>query len=130
VYSLADAFDNQSIIDFLYWWGVSTSATIGAPDDTKANEVYTGANGLPNWSVKNSTRFKTTTLTTTDFDAVSDATPCIDNANGADQTLMGNLAVGDVFAFKSDAGKSGLIRVVAITTGTAGDITIDVKVEK
>lgn len=130
VYTLAQAFNNQAIIDLLYWYGASTLATIGAPDDDKANEVYTGVNGLPNWTVKNATRFKTTTLTATDFDAVTDATPCIDNATGADQTRIGNLAVGNVFAFIAVTGKHGLIKVVAINAGAAGDITIDVKVEK
>lgn len=130
VYTLAEAFNNQAVIDLLYWYGSTTLATIGAPDDDKANEVYTGVNGLPNWSVKNATRFKTTTLSAAEFDAVTDATPCIDNATGADQTRIGELEVGDVFAFLAVTGKHGLIKVVSINTGAAGDITIDVKVEK
>jgi hypothetical protein len=130
VYTLSEAFQNQTIIDFMYWWGASTSATIGAPDDENANLVFTGTNGLPSWTTKNGTRFKPTTLTPAEFDAVADATPCIDNATGSDQTRMGELEVDDVFGFVSVTGKHGLIKVVAITTGTAGDITIDVKVEK
>ena len=130
VYTLAEAFANQTIIDFLYWYGASTQATIGAPDDDLAAEVYTGVNGLPNWSVKNGTRFKATALSATDFDAVTDATACIDNATGADQTRMGALAEDNVFAFITVTGKHGLIKVVGINAGAAGDITIDVKVEK
>ncbi len=130
VYTLAQAFANQTIIDFMYWWGASTNATIGAPDDANAGLVFTGVNGLPNWTVKNGTRFKVTTLTTTEFDAVDTDEVCIDQATGADQTRMEDLAVDDVFAFITVTGKHGLIKVTSINTGAAGDITIDVKVEK
>jgi hypothetical protein len=130
VYSMNDAYNNQASIDFLYWWGSSTSATIGAPDDANANLVYTGATGLPNWTIKNATRFQTTALTAAEFDAINDGNVLATNASGADKTRIGTLAVGNVFAFKSVTGKSGLIKVTNITTGAAGDITIDVKVEE
>ena len=130
VYTLQQAYANQAAIDFLYWWGASTSATIGAPDDANANLVFTGTNGLPNWTIKNATRFKTTTLTATEFDAITNGLDLAANAAGADQTRIGNLAVGNVFAFKAVTGKHGLIKVTDINTGEAGDITIDVKVEQ
>jgi hypothetical protein len=130
VYTLAQAYANQAAVDLLYWWGASTSATIGAPDDANANQVYTGPNGLPNWVTKNATRFKATALTAAEFDAIDDGAPLITNATGATETRMGSLAVGNVFAFKTVNNKHGLIKVVAITTGAAGDITIDVKVEE
>lgn len=131
VYTMQEAYNNQPIIDFLYWWGSSTDATIGAPDDPNAQLVFTGIYGLQNWNVaKNGTRFKLTALTAVEFDAVTDATPCINNASGSDQTRIPNLAVGQVFAFVSVTGKHGLIKVDAINPEAAGDITIDVKVEK
>ena len=130
VYTMAEAFAKQASIDFLYWWGASTSATIGAPDDDKAILVYTGVNGLPNWTTKNATRFKTTLVTATEFDAIDDGQVLADKASGADQTRVGTLAVDNVLAFITVTGKHGLIKVTNITTGTAGDITIDVKVEQ
>jgi hypothetical protein len=131
VYMLDQAFANQALIDFIYWWGASTSATIGAPNDANAAQVFnTGAYALSNWTTLNATQFKTTTLTSADFDAVTDAAPCISNATGADQTRIGTLAVDQVIAFISVGGKHGLIRVKAITDGSAGDITIDVKVQQ
>lgn len=130
VYTLPQAFANQAAVDFLYWWGASTSATIGAPDDANANLVYTGVNGLPNWTTKNATRFKASALTAAEFDAINDGNVLAANATGADQTRMGSLAVGHVFAFKTVSGKHGLIKVTNIVTGAAGDITIDVKVEQ
>jgi hypothetical protein len=130
VYTLAQAFANQVVIDFLYWWGASTSATLGAPDDDKAALVFTGVNGLPNWTTKNATRFKETTLTTAEFDAITDGNVLATNAAGSDQTRVEALVVGDVRAFITATGKHGLIKVTDINTGAAGDITIDVKVEQ
>jgi len=129
VYTMAEAFANQAIIDFLYWWGASALATIGSPNDPNAALVYTGPNGLQNWNTKNDTRFKTTTVTAAEFDALDDGAPIIDTATGSDQTRVGSLAVGNVIAFITVTGKHGLIKVVNINDGAAGDITIDVKVE-
>ncbi|MFO7613215.1 MAG: hypothetical protein R6W71_01100 [Bacteroidales bacterium] len=129
VYTMAEAFANQAIIDLLYWWGASAFATIGAPDDENANLVYTGPNGLQNWTTKNGTRFKTTTVTATEFDALNDGALIIDAATGSDQTRIGSLTVGNVIAFITVTGKHGLIKVVNINDGAAGDITIDIKVE-
>lgn len=131
VYTIDIAFANQSIIDYMYWWGASTSATIGAPDDENAQLVFNeGDYRLENWTTKNATRFKTTMLTSADFDAVTDATPCIDNATGADQKRIGALVPNQVIAFITVTGKHGLIRVKSNVTGSDGTITIDVKVQK
>ncbi len=131
VYTLDQAFANQALIDFMYWWGASTSATIGAPDDANANLIYnTGPYALSNWTTKNATRFKTTSLTPAQFDAVTNANQCIDHAAGANQTRIGTLAVDQVIAFKTVTYKHGLIKVKNIITGSDGSITIDIKVQK
>lgn len=130
VYSQQEAFNNQGIIDFLYWWGSTTNATIGAPDDANANLVYTNPTfGLPQWSVKNATRFNTTTLTSADFDGINIASDITDLVNNPADTRIGQLAVGGVIGFETVTGKKGLIRVSDIVVGAAGEITIDVKVE-
>jgi hypothetical protein len=131
VYTLAEAFAHQASVDFLYWWGASTNATIGAPDDANAALVYTGANGLPNWTTKNATRFVLTTLTVAEFDAITDGNVLASEAAGATTlTRMGQLVVDNVFGFKTQTGKYGLIKVTNINEGAAGDITIDVKVQQ
>jgi len=131
VYTLDQAFANQSLIDYMYWWGQTTSATIGAPDDPNAAQVFnTGDYQLANWTTKNATRFKTTTVTSAAFDAIAYASEIVDIATGANQTRIGDLAVDHVIAFVTVTGKYGLIRVKSIDTGSDGTMTIDVKVEK
>lgn len=132
VYTLDEAFANQSLIDYMYWWAESTnSATIGAPDDLNAEDVFnTGAYKLENWTTRNATRFKTTTVNSAAFDAMTDAGDIIDIATGADQTRLANLAVDQVIAFITVTGKRGLIRINSFTSGSAGTLSIDVKVER
>ncbi len=131
VYTLAQAFANQSLIDWMYWYGASTFATIGAPDDGNAALVFNeGANQLANWTTKNATRFKKTTVTPAAFDAMTDDSDIVDIATGADQTRIGEMAVDQVIAFVTVTGKKGFIKVRAIETGSAGTMTIDVKVQQ
>jgi hypothetical protein len=131
IYTLDQAFANQGLIDYMYWWGASTSATIGAPDDANAALVFnTGDYKLDNWTTKNPTRFKTTTVTVAAFDAMTDDTDIKDIAEGADQTRIGGLAVDQVIAFVTASGKKGLIKVKVITEGSDGSLTMDVKVQE
>jgi len=131
VYTLEQAFTNQSLIDWMYWWGASTSATIGAPDDVNAALVFNeGAYQLANWTTKNATRFKTTTVTAAAFDAMTDDSDIVDIATGADQTRIPELDPDEVIAFITVTGKKGLIKVRAIETGAAGTMTLDVKVQQ
>lgn len=131
VYTLAEAKLNATKVDFLYWWGASTSATIGAPDDANAMAVYNNAtNGIQTWTVKNATRFQTTTITGSQFDAYTDDTEIVAAAAGSAETRIGTLAAGDVIAFVSAGGKHGLLKVIEIVDGVAGQITFDVKVQQ
>jgi hypothetical protein len=131
VYTLEQAFANQSLIDWMYWYGASTLATIGAPDDENAALVFNeGTYQLANWTTKNATRFKTTTVAPAAFDAMTDDSDIVDIATGADQTRIGEMAVDQVIAFVTVTGKKGLIKVRAIETGSAGTMTIDVKVQQ
>jgi hypothetical protein len=131
VYTLAEAKANSAKVDFLYWWGATTNATIGAPDDVNAANVYNNpTNGIPTWTTKNPTRFITTTSSAADFDSYVDDTEIIAAATGADQTRIGTLAVDDVIAFMTASGKYGMIKVTDIVSGADGQITIDVKVQQ
>jgi len=133
VYSLADAKANAEKIDFLYFYGNLNLATIAAPDDGDAANVFFDAtNGLQTWSVLNDTRFKDSGLTSGQFDAIATSAeifiaaaqpaPDVSNAN--------HLEVGNVLAFQTAAGKYGLLKVTNIVVGADGNIEISVKVQE
>ncbi len=123
----------QASIDFAYFYGTTNAASMGAPSDATVATAHTGSTTLPNWTVKNSTKFVATTLTPANFIAsLNDSlVKTIDTAT-VSATLVNQLTVGKIVAFKTVGGKYGLFHVSAIggTTGTDRDITIDVKVQK
>lgn len=131
VYTLEQAKIHADVIDWLYFYGATNLATLAAPDDTDAGDVFnTGPNALSTWSVRNDTRFKETSLTAADFNSITTDTPIIAIANGASLSKANNLVVGDVIAFVTSTGKMGLVKVDAIVPGADGTMTISVKVQE
>jgi hypothetical protein len=136
VYQMDDAKANSTLIDFLYYYGANNRATLAAPDDATAATVFNNAsNGLNTWSTKNSTRFKTTSLTAGEFDAITDDLLITSNATGAADSYEKTLAIGNVIAFVTDADKSGgakmgLIKIVSITGEATGTMQISAKVQE
>jgi len=135
VYQIDEAKANSTLIDFLYYYGASNLATLAAPDDADAADVFTGNSGVATWTTRNSTKFKATSLTAAEFDAVADDLLIVSNATGAAASTEHPLEVGDVVAFITDADKTGgskmgLIKVAAIATGAGGTMDIVVKVQQ
>jgi hypothetical protein len=135
VFQMTEAKANSTLIDFMYYYGASNLATIAAPDDADAATVFTGTAALSTWTTKNSTRFKTTSLTAANFDAIADDLLIVSNATGASDTDENQLAVGNVIAFMTDADKAGgskmgLIKITTINTGAGGSMVIAVKVQE
>lgn len=133
VYIYANAASNSSMIDMVYYYGSNNLATLAAPNDPTING---GSGNLSLGTIlnpQNTTIFRTTKLTASDFDAITnDAT--FSSFTGADLTKVPTLNVGDVIAFKTVAGKVGVIKVTKLVAGTSGvtngSITITVKVQK
>ncbi len=133
VYKWADATANSAKVDFLYFYGATNKATIAAPTDSDAQSVF---NGLDKWGTPNATKFGTTTVTASEFDAMTDDSEIVSNTGSLTATKINSLAVGDVIGFmtastSANASKAGLAKVVAITgTTSSGTIDLVVKVQE
>ena len=133
VYSLAEAKTNQTKVDWMYYYGDTDFATLAAPDDAHAYQIFTNAtNGLQTWTTKNGTRFKRVTDAITWDDITDDAVIVQQTASGVTESRITNISVtaSKYLAFISAGGKKGLIRVDNLTTGKTGSITISVKVQQ
>jgi hypothetical protein len=130
VYLYADANSNQALIDFVYFYGTTNEATMAAPNDADANTAH--GDKFDSWTTKNATKFKTTTVTTAEFDAIAGDQAILAETTGAADTKLNMLATGNVGAFVTAGGKHGLFKVVSIagTSGADREITIDVKVQQ
>jgi hypothetical protein len=128
VHKQAAAESNSAAIDIVYYYGSQNAATLTAPDDATVNGGAGNLSLCVNFTQKNPTRFSSTTMTSAEFDAVSDDLPIA--GLSASATKMTQLAVNNVIAFETFDGKKGIIKVSALDTGSDGTITIDVKVQE
>ncbi len=141
VYAANDAKTNASLIDLVYYYGGSTNnATIGSPKDTLIQVAHNKTTGFLTWTKYNETMFKSTSISSADFDAITDDSKLTTMSNFAD-SHQNNLTVGKVFAFKTEQGKLGLVKITAINKNTGaggteqnqyqnGSVEIIVKVQK
>lgn len=129
---------NASSVDITYFYSSSTSFHSFISPLTRKGSAYQGSAAYQSWGAVQ-TIWKTTTLSTTDFDAVDDQTALAGlYNNGTLSTYSGNgdgeriggsdFAVGKVFAFKNTtSGKYGIVKITSATTG--GGATVAIKVE-
>ncbi|NQU33436.1 MAG: hypothetical protein HQ521_09400 [Bacteroidetes bacterium] len=119
VYNKADATDNQSKIDFLFYLGAQNASTIASPADIQAKAVFE----IANWTIHNETLFAETTITDTEFDAIGDSY-LFPEFTGT-LTDVNHLESGDVIMFKTVDNRLGLIKVSSIN-GRGDYISLDI----
>ena len=118
---------NQAKIDFLFFKGTVNGNTIAAPDDVDANTIPEYKLNL--WTNRNQTRFNAINISAAQFDAIGANYEFPDFEPDVQTTKMNQLAVGDVFLFKTQGNKPGLVKIVSLYT--RGDkMKIDVIMEK
>lgn len=131
VYTKSEAQKNSSLVDFIYYYDDTNLAEIMSPS-------FAGTTGNLSWvasssfATKNATKFKTTSVTASEFDAIAKTDESLVVSTGTDLTLdrVTKLVTGNVFSFKTAAGKLGLAKVKALTSGNSGTITVEVKVQQ
>jgi len=134
-YTQAGAKANASAIDILYFYGATANASFGCPADA----LTTAYPDLPTWSVRNATQFATTSVAFADVTTAAALQTAFDNGTLSTNGTVGNndgriynLSTNQVVAFKTAAGKAGILKVTEINpgSGTGNFIKIDVKVQK
>jgi hypothetical protein len=129
VYKIGPATTNQSIIDVVYYYGSQNLATLTAPDDATVGGGAGNLSLCESWTNKNATRFGTTSITAAEFDDIVNDIDIVAQT-GISHSKETQLTVGNVISVMTVGGKKGLIKIAAMTTGTAGTITIDVKIQE
>lgn len=129
VYLIGPATSNQSLIDVVYYYGSQNLATLTAPDDATVGGGAGNLSLCESWTTKNGTRFGDASITAAAFDDISNDIDIVAET-GISDSKKTQLTVGNVLSFQTVSGKKGLIKVSAITTGTTGTITIDVKIQE
>jgi hypothetical protein len=128
VYKLADASSNQALIDILYYYGSTNKATFVAPNDETVNGGSSDFTWTQSWTTQNATKFGVSTMTSAEFDAITDAD--LAAITGLSASKATDLGVDDVLNFVTAGGKNGALKVTALTASNSGTITITVKIQK
>jgi len=133
-YSVDEAFINQEKIDIFCFYENTAShqnlTTLASPG-SNITGIYTGNTSPENYTVKNVTFFMKTTLTTAQFDAISNDEIILQSFDPENAFKKAkNLQSGEVYAMKTQAGKYGLFKVGLVTPETNGSVEIDLKIQK
>ncbi|MEE4258381.1 MAG: hypothetical protein V2I62_01360 [Bacteroidales bacterium] len=133
VYTLQSAFNNQDKIDLCYYYDFieTDENTIASPGANIDESVYPGENGLANWTVRRTTRFKLTDLTDSDFqNATNDSLLIAAYGQSEGKRKAKNLQAGNIFSFKNEDGKVGLFMVHSVSGTDEGTVDISIKVQE
>jgi len=125
VYKIVDAKANPSKIDIVYYYSVGGS-------DTK-NSLYSATNtdlqGV--YSMSATASWNKTEFVAATANDYTNATYASVQAlvTGTTMNKIGNLAVDQVYAFKTAGGKYGVLKVTSVASSASGSITFSVKIQ-
>lgn len=125
---LSEANATPGAVDFIYYYGASNKASFASPNDAQVTSVFAS---ISNWSTRNATKFRKTTLTASQYDAITMSTDVDAQVSaGVTVTSVTDLKVGDVVLFvKHDGSIYGLIKVTEINpASSSGAIKFDMKI--
>lgn len=128
VYKVADAKTNAAKVDFIYYYGATNKSTIASPSDATVEQF--SIFDVTNWAKRNMTHFGATTMSSADFDAITNDAEIVAETQNITNTKANMLAVGNVVAFETEDGIKGLFRVEEINGTDAGSIKINIKMQK
>jgi hypothetical protein len=130
IFSLDSAFLHQTLIDLIYYYG-QYEATLSSPGETEAPSYFTGPSGIANWTVKNETRYDTTSLSPADFDeSLNDSLLLAVYEPTAGKRKVKFVEPGMIISFKSQTGRIGLVKIIGTGPGPAGTLHFSVKIEE
>jgi len=133
-YTLDEAFNHQADIDMFCFYENTAShvnlMTLAAPG-SNITGIFTGSTAPENYTTKNVTFFCKTDLTPAMFDAVTNDAVILASFDPDNKFKKAKLLVsGDVYAFKLQSGKFGLLKVTNVTGVEDGSLAFDVKIQK
>jgi hypothetical protein len=133
--NLEDAFADQASINLLYYdEPVSGDEnTIASPGANVDASIFTGIQGLSNWTVRNTTRFLfEADIVPEEFDNCLNDSLILANTFDFEtgKRKAKNLKPGQVYAFVTDSGRKGLFKVVDVEGREEGFVEISIKMAR
>lgn len=136
IYNLEEAFNNQSMIDMVYYYDnfENLEENIISSPGGNIDGAFSGTYGVSNWTTRNTIRYSRSKLdiTTDEFDQALNDSLIIANTfafeSGGRKTKY--LKPGDMYAFVREDNRAGIFKVVSTSGATDGYIIVDIKLQK
>lgn len=129
-YTMAEACPDSLVIDIFCFYEASTGNNIAlASPGSGITGIFTGETAPEFWKHKNLTMFNITTLTAAQFDAIQDGDEIIATSYDAvnARKKAKDVQVDQVWAFHTEDGYFGLIKIKTVTQGTDGSVLFELK---
>ncbi len=134
-FTLDEAFNHQPEIDMFCFYENDPPShvnlmTLAAPG-SNITGIFTGPSSTENYTTKNVTYFVKTTLTAAQFDAVTNDAVILSTFDTNNKFKKAKtLTAGDIYCFKLQSGKYGLLKVIAANGAEDGTVNFAVKIQK
>ncbi len=121
VYLLGDAKTYSAKVDLIYVKDDTDGDIFCAPSSNYASTILDGASGVGTWGTRNETKIRKTSLTSGEFDAMTDSQELIDalNNNSSADVEVTQVLTNDVYVVApvSSNSRPVLIKIVSISSG-------------
>ena len=133
VYSMADASQNQALIDILYYYNpLNLEYNCLASAGGNIIGIYAGTNSPENWTIKNTTYFSRTLvdIPLSAFDNAQTDSIIIANlfTNGGRKAKA--LSPNQIWGFQTQTGNFGLLKIIEVNGLESGSLKFAVKMQQ
>jgi hypothetical protein len=134
-YSISEAFNNQQMIDLLYYFDVveADAHTIASPGANIDAAIYNSEMAPGNWATRTTLRFEyLPELTTADFESCTNDSLILANTFvfGSGKRKAKNLSSGDIYAFVSETDERGIFLIQQRQGDADGFIQFSIKMQE
>jgi hypothetical protein len=126
LYTQAEAFNNQELIDIIYYYDTSGDANTLASPAANLSGIISGEDSPQNWAVKRTTRYSREALAIDDhdFNSTDNDSLIIANLFNDGGRKAKQLENNQYFGIQTNENKYGIIRIETVNGQTSGDIQI------
>ncbi len=132
VYTQAEAFNNQNVIDILYFFDAAEDKnTLGSPA-ANVSDIITGNEAPDQWELKRTTRYTRAPLDIDDevFNNSTNDQLILEHLFTDGGRKAKQLKAGDFYGFVNEEGKYGIIKIENITAQAEGTIQFSLIIQK
>lgn len=130
LYFQQEAKQNQELVDIIYYLG-EDEHTLGSPGANIEEGIFNPEYTPTTWNIRNTSRYIPISLSVEEFDLIdNDSILLVSYTEGEGKRKAKNLQANNVFSFKTQDLRYGMIKVNEVIGFEEGTVAIDIKIQK